>query len=155
MRRPPLSCFGCCRRGSAGIETAFALPVLLILGFAAADAGWLLSETHRMKSGLAAGAHYLARSRDVTTSEDGARNLAVSGQTTTGGAPRVKGWTAAQVSVSYRLLDNTSGTYAGGDQVRVVRLQSERPYEGFGFLRMAGVGALRVQAAHEERWTGG
>ena len=155
MRELQLSRFARCRRGSAGIETAFALPVLLILGFAAADAGWLLSETHRMKSGLAAGAHYLARSRDVAASEDKARNFAVTGQTTAGGTARVKGWTADQVTVSYRLIDNTGRTYAGGDQVRVVRLQSERVYEGFGLLRMAGVGVIRMQSAHEERWTGG
>jgi Flp pilus assembly protein TadG len=146
--------FARCRRGSAAIETAFALPVLLILGFAAADAGWLLSETHRMKSGLAAGAHYLASSRDVAGSEEKARNFAVSGQTTTGGTARVRGWTPAQVSITYRLLDNTDGAYTGG-QVRVVRLESARPYEGFGLLRMAGVGPVDIHAAHEERWTGG
>ncbi|MBW3617093.1 MAG: pilus assembly protein [Proteobacteria bacterium] len=150
-----MTTFAHCRRGSAGIETAFALPVLLFLGFAAADAGWLLAERHRMKSGLAAATHYLARSRDVATSEDKARNLAVTGQTASGGAARVKGWTPGEVSVSYRLLDNSGGAYAGGDQVRVVRLESDRPYQGFGMLGLVGVGPVRVHVAHEERWTGG
>lgn len=143
------------RRGSAGIETAFALPVLLALGFGAADAGWLLSEAHRMKVGLAAGAHLLARSRDVGASEDEARNLAVTGRISSGGAARVKGWTTTDVQITYRLVDNNAGDYAGGGQVRIVRLASARPYAGFGLLKLAGLGEMTVSAAHEERWTGG
>lgn len=144
-----------CRRGSAGIETAFAMPVLLALGFATADAGWLLSESHRMKAGLAAGAHLLARSQDVAASEDEARNLAVTGQIATGGTARVKGWTAAQVTVSYRMVDNDTGAYSGEGDVRVIRLESTRPYVGFGMLRIVGRGGMTVRAEHEERWTGG
>jgi Flp pilus assembly protein TadG len=143
-----------CRSGSAGIETAFAMPVLLALGFATADAGLLLSESHRMKSGLAAGAHLLARAQDVTASEDDAVNLAVTGQIASGGTARVKGWTAAQVTVSYRMVTN-NGAYAGDDDVRVVRLESERAYEGLGMLRIVGRGGMRIRAEHEERWTGG
>jgi len=143
------------REGSAGIETAFALPVLIALGLATADAGWLLSESHRMKAGLAAGAHVLARSRDVAASEDEAKNVAVTGQTASGGTARVKGWTAAEVTVSYRLVDNADGDYAGDDELRIVRLESERAYAGLGLLRMVGMGQVRLSAAHEERWTGG
>lgn len=150
-----LSALARCRRGSAGIETAFALPVLLVLGFGAADAGWLLSESHRMKAGLAAGAHLLARSRDVTASEDEARNLAVTGQVASGGTARIAGWSTTEVDVSYRLVENDDGAYAGGDDVRIVRLESERTYTGFGLLRMAGLGPVTLSAAHEERWTGG
>jgi Flp pilus assembly protein TadG len=146
--------FARCARGSAALETAFALPFVLALGFGAADAGWLLSEMHRMKAGLATGAHLLARSRDPAVSETKARNVAVTGRTS-GGTARVKGWTAANVVISYRMTANTSGAYAGDDEVRVIRLESDIPYTGFGLLRMAGVtGSVRLRAAHEERWTG-
>ena len=147
--------FARCRKGSAAIETAFTLPIVLTLGFAAADAGWLLSQTHRMKSGLAAGAHLLARSRDFAAAEDGAKRLAVTGQIAPGGTARVKGWTPADVDVSYRLVANAGGAYSGGAQVRVVRLESDLAYDGFGLLRMAGVNAVTMRAEHEERWTGG
>ena len=150
-----LAAFRRCRRGSAALETAFALPFVLTLGFAAADAGWLLAETHRMKTGLAAGAHLLARSRDLTAAEDKARNLAVTGETSGTGVVRVKGWNPADVDVSYRLVDNARRSYAGGAQVRIVRLESDVVYSGFGLLRMAGVDAVTMRAAHEERWTGG
>lgn len=147
--------FALCRRGSAALETAFALPFVLALGFGAADAGWMLSQKHRMKSGLAAGAHLLARTRDVATAESKARNLAVSGRTATGGTAVVKGWTPADVTVSYRMVDNEDGDYAGADEVRVIRLESDIPYTGFGLLRLAGLSdTLRVRATHEERWTG-
>ena len=150
-----LSAFARCRRGSAALETAFALPFLLTLGFGAADAGWLLAETHRMKAGLAAGAHLLARSRDYAAAEDEARNLAVTGNLAGTGGARVKGWTTADVDVSYRLVANAGGAYSGGAQVRVVRLESDVVYSGFGLLRMAGINAVTIRGSHEERWTGG
>ena len=150
-----LRAFVLCRRGSAALETAFALPFVLTLGFGAADAGWMLAETHRMKAGLAAGAHLLARSRDYAAAEDEARNLAVTGDPSGAGAARVRGWRAADVDVSYRLVDNPARTYSGGAQVRVVRLESDVVYSGFGLLRMAGIDAVTLRAAHEQRWTGG
>jgi Flp pilus assembly protein TadG len=150
-----LSAFARCRRGSAALETAFALPFVLTLGFAAADAGWLLAETHRMKSGLAAGAHLLSRSRDTAAAETPARNLAVTGNLDGTGVPRVKGWTTAAVNVSYRMVANSGGAYSGGPQVRVVRLESAVVYSGFGLLKMAGVEAVTIRGSHEERWTGG
>jgi Flp pilus assembly protein TadG len=150
-----LAVFARCRRGSAALETAFALPFILTLGFAAADAGWLLAETHRMKSGLAAGAHLLARSQDFAAAEDEARNLAVTGNLDGTGGARVKGWTPADVTVTYRMVANAGGAYSGGSQVRVVRLESAVVYSGFGLLKMAGVEAVTIRGAQEERWTGG
>jgi Flp pilus assembly protein TadG len=155
VRTLRLAGFARCRRGSAALETAFALPIVLALGFGAADAGWLLSQVHRMKGGLVTGAHLLARSRDPVAAEARARNLAVTGRTTAGGAPRVKGWTPANVTVSYRMVDNTGGAYAGADRCASFGLETNIPYTGFGLLRLAGVtGAVRLTAAHEERWTG-
>ena len=145
--------FLACRRGAAAVEAAFAVPILLSLGLAAADAGFLFSEIHRTKAGLAAGARYLAKAPNPTAVETDAINLAVTGRRT-GGSPRVNGWAAAHVTVSYRDVDNTSHTYTGADAIRIVRLESDRPYTGFGLLSLAGVGSVDVQAAHEERWTG-
>ena len=145
--------FLACRRGAAAVEAALAMPLLFALGFAAADAGYLFSETHRMKAGLAAGARYLAKARDPSAREADAKNIAVTGRRS-GGTAKVDGWTAADVTVTWRTIDNTTHAYTGADQIRIVRLESRRAYQGFGLLSLMGVGAFDVSAAHEERWTG-
>ena len=142
-----------CRRGAAAVEGALVLPLLVTLGLAAADAGNLFSETHRMKAGLAAGARYLAKARQPEMAQTAAINIAVTGRRS-GGTPRVSGWSTTHVSVSYREVDNTTHAYTGGNTVRIVRLQTQRPYQGFGLLALLGVGLVEITAAHEERWTG-
>ena len=141
-----------CRRGSATVEAAVAVPMLMLIGLGAAEMGTMVSEAHKMKSGLAAGARLLARAQDPAAMEARARELAVTGSTTPGGMPRLRDWTAAQVTVSYRWADNPNGTYTGGAQIRIIRRQSTIPYTGLGVLRLAG--AMQVSAAHEDRWTG-
>lgn len=140
------------RSGSAVLEAALVAPMLISLGFGCADAGNLLIERHRIKTGLSAGARLLARAPDPPAMEAAARNLAVTGSIA-GGSPKVRGWTADEVQVSYRLVAN-SGAYAGGSQVRVIRLQTQHDYSGFGLLSLVGLDDLTVAAAHEERWTG-
>lgn len=144
--------FGRCVRGSATVEAALVVPFMLSIGLGAAEAGAMVSETHKMKAGLAAGARLLARAQDPPSLEADARNLAVTGQRS-GGAPRVPGWTSAQVTVSYRWVSNSSGDYTGGSSIRIVRLQSAKPYRGLGLLSL--FAGNQITASHEERWTGG
>ena len=144
--------FAACRIGSATVEAAAVVPVLLTLGLGAAEGGNLVIENHKTKVGLAAGARLLARARSPESVEAEARNLAVTGARS-GGAPRIHGWTAAQVQVSYRWVDNADGDYTGGDEIRIVRLTTSRPYAGLGLLRLTGW--AWVHGEHEERWTGG
>ena len=122
--------FAACRRGAAAVEAALVMPLLLTLGLAAADAGYLFSETHRMKAGLATAARYLAKAPDPEALEGAAANLAVTGRRT------------------------GDGELTGGDDLRIIRVDSTRPYAGFGLLALVGLGAIEVSAAHEERWTG-
>ena len=145
--------FAACRRGAASVEAALTVPLLISLGLAAADAGYLFSETHRTKAALAASARYLAKARQPQLVEADAKNIAVTGRRS-GGTPRIKGWTVDHVTVSYRTVDNSTQAYTGPAAIRIVRLRSVRPYQGFGLLSLMGVGALNVAAVHEERWTG-
>ena len=142
------------QRGVAAVEAALLTPCLLATTVFAADAGKALLDRHQMKAGLVAGARLLARAADPASMEAPARNLVVTGLTS-GGKARIAGWTANQVTISYRLLDNASGAYAGGPSLRVVRLESAIPYTGFGVVRFIGVQSLTLTASHEERWTGG
>ena len=146
--------FASCRRGAAAVEAALVLPLLVSAGMAAADAGYMFSEEHRIKGGLAAGARYLAKAPDPVAAQTWAVNVAVTGRRDGAGTPRVKGWRTEHVSVSYRMIPNTTGTYTGADELRIIRFQSEHDYKGLGLLELVGVGAFKVRAAHEERWTG-
>lgn len=141
------------RRGVAAVEAALLAPLMFAVGFACADAGNMLLERHRMKVGLALGARMIARAPDPAAMEAVARNVAVTGQTS-GGTARVKGWTTAQVSVSYRFIANGSGQYVGPATLRIVRLTTAKPYTGLGLLRLVGQEGLSLQATHEERWIG-
>lgn len=146
--------FAQCRRGAAAVEAALVLPILVTIGMGTADAGYLFSEEHRMKAGLAAGARYLAKARDPVAAQAWAVNIAVTGRRDGTGAPRVSGWKTSEVTVSYRMVPNTTGAYTGGDELRIIRMETQRSYQGLGLLQLVGVGAFQVSAAHEERWTG-
>ena len=107
-----------------------------------------------MKAGLASGARYLAKARDPVAAQAAAVNIAVTGRRDGSGTPRVKGWRTQDVTVSYRLVPNTTGAYTGADELRIIRMQTQRSYEGLGLLQLVGVGSFQVSATHEERWTG-
>ena len=141
------------RRGVAAIEAALLAPVFLALGFGCADAGGLLLERHRIKVGLALGARMLARAPVPSAMEPAAKNIAVTG-TPTGGTPRVQGWAADDLVVSYRFVANAGGAYVGPSNIRIVRLETTKTYEGLGLLKFVGVGAATIHTWHEERWTG-
>jgi len=127
-----MSSFATCRRGAAAVEAALVLPILVFAGMGAADAGYLFSEEHRMKSGLAAGARYLSKARDPATAQASAVNIAVTGRRDGSGYARVSGWKASDVSVTYRLISNTTGAYTGGGNVAILRIDSPRARRGGG-----------------------
>lgn len=141
------------RRGVAATEAALLAPVFLAIGFGCADAGGLLLERHRIKVGLALGARMLARAPVPSTMEATAKNIAVTGRPS-GGAARVQGWSANDLVVSYRFVANSGGAYVGPSNIRIVRLETTKDYEGLGLLSFVGVGATSIHAWHEERWTG-
>ena len=134
------------QRGVAAVEAALVLPVLILLALGAADASWMLAQSHRVEQGLAAGGGYLAKTDDPSAHVTRARNLAVTGQFT-GGNARVSGWSANDVSVSFR---SVAGDYRTGSSGRVVVLETTVPYRGFGILN-----SIRsdwsITATHEER----
>ena len=134
------------QRGIAAVEAALALPVLLVLGLGTADVSWMLAQSHRVEQGLAAGGGYLAKSGTPEAHVTRAQNLAVTGQFT-GGDARVDGWSAGDVSVTFR---SVAGDYRTGDRGRVVVLETSVPYRGFGILSSIREDWI-ITATHEER----
>lgn len=135
------------------MEAAIIVPVLALLGFGAADGAWLFVQTHRLEAGLTAGGSYLAQTRAAAADEQRARNVAVFGEFAPGGSPRIPGWRAADVSIAYRTVANTSGQYRNAGDVRVARLESTLPYRGLGVLSGLRGEPVALSASFETRIT--
>src|SRR5437660_5850935 len=88
--------------GSAFLEGAILLPVLLTLGLGVFEFSWLFYQQQLISTGVRDAARYIARSakpNDLTIQMD-AKNLATTGHFD-GGLARVNGWRTSDISISY------------------------------------------------------
>jgi hypothetical protein len=152
------------QRGTSLIETALALPFLLVLGLGIFEFGNLLYNYHLISTGVRDAARYLARfDHTVALSKEAqAEQLAVTGSIT-GGSPRVSWWSTSDVAVGYvpaggisNPIDPNTGErpYRGGDTIWIVRVSTNVPYGGLGFLGYLGLGTITFSLSHEERQIG-
>ena len=100
-----------CPRGSASVEFALVLPILLILLFGGMEAGHFVWTQHKLTEAVRDGARYAARlpitelcdgGTEVmdTQTEDNIRLMTRTGQVADANArPKVPGWTNAHVEV--------------------------------------------------------
>lgn len=99
------------RRASAAAEFALSLPMMLALLFGGMEAGHFFWTEHKLVKSVRDGARFATRldvnalcdgGTSVMTSdtEDDIRNLTVTGRIDGGGAPKVPGWSAADVQVT-------------------------------------------------------
>ena len=99
------------QQGSALIEGAAVIPLLITLVFGVFEFSWLSYQQHLVAIGLHDAADYLARSPDPCNSVSRAwkaeqlhaKNLATRGSLS-GGAARVRGWTAEMVTINAQIL---------------------------------------------------
>ncbi|KAA2234947.1 TadE/TadG family type IV pilus assembly protein [Salinarimonas soli] len=148
------------RDGVAATEAALVLPFLLFLGGGVLEFGVMQYRLQLVEAGVRDAARFLARTPDPAAMEVQAKLLAVTGAVVPGGAPRVRDWTTAQVTVTYRTTANARAAtglrpYRGGDTVDVVRVATSVPYAGIGFLTLIRLTGLTLGAVHEERVVGG
>ena len=152
--------------GSALIEGAIIVPFLLVLVLGVFEFSWLIYQQHLISTGVRDAARYLARSPngcDAASAlwdaeEAAARRLAVTGAIN-GIAPRVKGWTAAMVSIGCTPIDNAVApdglrTYRGADVIHVVTVSTRFADPSLGFFRFVGLQSPRISGTHSERVIG-
>jgi len=153
-------------RGSALVEGAVLMPLLFTLLFGVYDFSWLFFQQHLISTGVRDAARYLARSPngcDAASAlwdaeEAAARRLAVTGAIN-GIAPRVKGWTAAMVSIGCTPIDNAVApdglrTYRGADVIHVVTVSTRFADPSLGFFRFLGLQSPSISGTHSERVIG-
>src|SRR5262245_13244310 len=146
--------------GSALIEGAIIVPVLLVLVLGVFEFSWLICQQHLISTGIHDGARYIARSaspRDVTIQSD-AKKLATTGAID-GDTARVKGWTARDVHISYASVNNFVGSngltpFRGDAAIQIVTVSTTFTVPSLGFFGFLGLKPPALTVSHQERVIG-
>jgi Flp pilus assembly protein TadG len=113
---------------------------------------WYFYQEHLVSTGLRDAARYVARSTTPTDAkiQTDAKNLATMGAIA-GGTPRVAGWAAADVTISFT---GVTGTYRGGPMVSLVTVSTSFRDPSLGFFGFFGLTAPLISVSHQERVIG-
>jgi hypothetical protein len=156
----PLRHFARDSRGIAAIEAGLSFPFIVAIAAGLIEFGRVFYSFELMQTGVRDAARYLARTPNLATAENAARNIAVRGTIDASGTLRVKWWQVSDVQIAYKPTanppDETTGRrlYRGGDPIVIVRVATTVDYAGLGLLNVIGLGPIRISAAHEERYVG-
>jgi len=153
------------QQGSAVVECALVLPVLIALLAGVFEFSWLFYQQHLVSIGLRDAAGYLANAPDACDSnssvwgieKERAKNLAATG-TIAGGSSRASGWTPEMIMVQCTEVDNPiepSGLRRyRGSSVYVVGLSTRFIYPSLGLLDLLKLRAPVISASYSERVLG-
>jgi Flp pilus assembly protein TadG len=153
------------QRGSALVEGAVLLPLLIALVFGVFEFSWLFYQQHMVAIGLHDAAGYLARSSDPCnavsrawkTEQQHAKNLATSGSLT-GGAARVRGWAPEMVTTKCTKIDNpverNGLSRFRGASVYIVTASTQFTYASLGLLSLLHLKSPVISASYSERAIG-
>jgi len=146
--------------GSALIEGAIVVPLLLILVLGVFEFSWLIDQQHLISTGIHDAARYIAQSANPNdlTSQKRAKNLATTGAID-GDTARVRGWAARDVSISYSSVENPvdvngSTTFRGGAVIRSVTVTTTFTVPSLGFFGFLGLKPPALTVSHQERVIG-
>ncbi len=146
--------------GSALIEGAIVVPLLLILVLGVFEFSWLIDQQHLISTGIHDAARYIAQSANPNdlTIQKRAKNLATTGAID-GDTARVRGWAARDVSISYSSVENPvdvngSTTFRGGAVIRSVTVSTTFSVPSLGFFGFLGLKPPALTVSHQERVIG-
>src|SRR5262249_32288566 len=153
------------QQGSALIEGALVIPLLIALVFGVFEFSWLFYQQHLVAIGLHDATDYLALipesciavSPCCKAEHQHAKNLASHGSLS-GGAARVRGWTAQMVTTKCSKIDNAIGPNGlsrfRGASIYVVTAATEFTYPSLGFLSLLHLRSPVISASYSERAIG-
>jgi len=136
------------------------LPVLFILVFGVLEFSWVIYQQHLILTGISDAARYIARSttpNDPTTKKD-AKYLATTGAVD-GDTPRVGGWTADDIDISYTFINNPTGdngltNFRGGAVIESVTVSTTFTVPSLGFFGILHISPPILNVSHRERIIG-
>ena len=150
------------QQGSALIEGAVMVPLLIAFFSGVFEFSWFFYQQHLVAIGLHDAASYLARSSDPCnpTSHawkvelEQAKNLATSGSIS-GGTARVPGWTTESVTPHCTKIENPIGTNGlsryRGSSIYVVTVSTKFTYPSLGFLAFLKLRSPVISASYSQR----
>jgi hypothetical protein len=150
------------QQGSALIEGAVMVPLLIAFFSGVFEFSWFFYQQHLVAMGLHDAASYLARSSDPCSPTSRAwkvevaqaKNLATSGSIS-GGAARVRGWTTESVTPHCTKIDNPIGTNGlsryRGSSIYVVTVSTKFTYPSLGFLALLKLRSPVISASYSQR----
>lgn len=152
--------------GTALIEGAIVVPVLCILLFGVYEFSWFFYEQHLISTGLRDAARFVARlptpcdpeTDNWSLGQLNAKKLATTGSIS-GGAARVKGWTAANVRLECQPIENPIAanglsTFRGGPMIYVVTASTRFSDPALGLLGFLALKTPTISVSHSERVIG-
>jgi hypothetical protein len=140
-------------RGTAIVETAIVLPVIVLLMFGIVELGRALQQHHALTKSVRDAARYIARvplacpaagDPNWAAVKTAAQTLAATGRLS-GGTPLVEGWTAAHFDIADPACVDWSGR-----AVQVITVSAEIPYLDLGFLNVIGLEPFNLAAQHQQ-----
>jgi len=158
----------CNTDGSALVEATVLTPVLIILFLGVFEFSWYFYNQQLTEIGVRDAARYLARGPYISsatfisegtdpcldlTNVAAAQNLAVRGTTDSSGAPRVSGWTPADVIITCPSHSNTASPpdYAGPPTIYEVWVRTTFADPALGYFGMFGLSVPNLSASHRQR----
>ena len=158
MLRKRLKPFHNDERGTSTLEMGIVLPVLFTIGLGMFEFGNLIYGLHLINSGVRDAARYAAGLSSTSTPVADIKSIAMTG-VKSGGSYRFSWWNnPSMVTVTYRNVPNTLiggvKSYRGGDNIVMVSVSTDVPYQALGFLGYLGLGSITLHAQHEERLYG-
>lgn len=152
--------------GSALVESAVLVPLLLTLLFGVYEFSWFFYQQHLAASGVRDAARYLARvsspcdehSPAWSNEQANARILATTGSIR-GNTARIKGWTAAMVELRCTAISNPAGptglrAYRSGEVLYVITASTSFVDPALGFFAFLHLTPPVISVSHSERAIG-
>jgi Flp pilus assembly protein TadG len=158
------------QEGSALIEAAIVMPLLLALFLGVFEFSWYFYNQQLVVTGLRDAARYMTRialtdgNRDPCAQRDlngvpytaNAANIATTARAGSGGSPRVAGWKADDVVIACLPSPaREGGTYAdGSSSMTIVSVGTSFADPSFGLFPVLGLKAPKLSFVHQERFLG-
>jgi Flp pilus assembly protein TadG len=156
--------------GSALVEATIVMPLLVAFFLGVFEFSWYLYNQQLVVSGLRDAARYMTRieltngNRDPCAQEDQngvlytaeAANIATTAQSASGGSARVRGWNAADVTIScFSSAALENGLYAdGATSMTIVEVATRFADPSLGLFSALGLRPPLLSFSHQERFIG-
>ena len=149
-------------RGTAAVEMALMLPIVMALLFGGMEGGYYFWSEHRVVKAVRDGARYAGRqsfkwfdcSAGVVTDSDTntkVKNLTRTGTLDASGAPFIPGWADDDTSVTVAACDTATavGMFSNQPSAIRVRVSADVPYRSLFIVLGFDTSALRLRASEQ------